>query len=169
MFDQKKYIKQWFKDNPEKKKEANERWRNSKKGKMAIKQWRKDNPKKVLRSRRKYRKNNLEKARESVRQWYKKIMKEDPKKIKQQDRRKHLFKKYNLSHEDWLKMWEDQDGKCLICGKPFTKPSDACVDHNHKTKKIRGLLCGKCNRGLGMFDDDQKIMKKAIKYLEVLP
>lgn len=41
-----------------------------------------------------------------------------------------------------------------------------CVDHNHKTGEIRGLLCGLCNSGIGHFKDKIKLLKKAIKYLE---
>ncbi|MDO9463776.1 MAG: endonuclease VII domain-containing protein [bacterium] len=82
---------------------------------------------------------------------------------KQAIRRKE--RKYGLSHEDWLRMYETQDGKCLICGKSFIKPSDAKVDHNHRTGKIRGLLCNNCNLGIGFLNDDPKIMIKAIEYL----
>ena len=41
-----------------------------------------------------------------------------------------------------------------------------CVDHDHKTNKIRGLLCNSCNRGLGYFRDDIRMVRKAAKYLE---
>ena len=73
--------------------------------------------------------------------------------------------RYNLSYEDWLRMWEGQDGKCVICGESFTKPSDSRVDHNHKTNKIRGLLCNKCNLGIGCFNDNPKLTTKATEYL----
>lgn len=74
--------------------------------------------------------------------------------------------RYGLSHEDWLIMWKDQDGRCIICGKSFDKPSDACVDHNHETDEIRGLLCNRCNLGLGIFDDDPELMISAAEYLD---
>jgi len=73
---------------------------------------------------------------------------------------------YGLSHKNWLKMWEDQNGRCKICGENFTKPGDANVDHNHKTGKIRGLICRKCNLGLGNFNDDPELLIKASKYLK---
>jgi len=40
------------------------------------------------------------------------------------------------------------------------------VDHDHKTGKIRGLLCKRCNVGMGYFKDDPSILKKAVRYLE---
>ncbi|MBA7572891.1 hypothetical protein ES708_14678 [subsurface metagenome] len=80
-------------------------------------------------------------------------------------RAKHIKTKYNLSHEDWLKIWESQDGKCSICGKSFIELSDACTDHDHKTDEIRGLLCRECNLGIGFFNDNPKLTAEATKYL----
>ena len=105
-----------------------------------------------------YRKDNQEYFKEYERQ---------RKKNNPGRHRKSMFKcKYNLSLEDWLKMWEDQNGRCEICGEKFIEPGDAHVDHNHKTNKIRGLLCSKCNFGLGNFDDDPGLLIKASKYLK---
>lgn len=55
-----------------------------------------------------------------------------------------------------------QKGKCAICKIDMTS---LCIDHCHKTNKIRGLLCNPCNLGLGNFKDNPKYLKKAIKYL----
>ncbi len=56
-----------------------------------------------------------------------------------------------------------QKGKCAICNKK--SKSKMVIDHNHKTGKIRGLLCIQCNSGLGMFRDSRKVLSRAIKYL----
>ena len=40
------------------------------------------------------------------------------------------------------------------------------IDHDHKTDSLRGTLCGKCNRGIGMFDDNADIIQKALDYLK---
>lgn len=76
-----------------------------------------------------------------------------------------LARRYNLSKEDYQDIWDKQEGKCAICGKFFDKKNIPHIDHNHKTKKVRGLLCRMCNWGIGHFNDDKKLLLKAIKYL----
>lgn len=80
------------------------------------------------------------------------------------------YKKYNLTYDDFKKMVASQDGMCLICG---SIPDEAdrmhpilCVDHEHKTNKIRGLLCHRCNTGIGQFNDNPELINKAILYLK---
>ena len=51
---------------------------------------------------------------------------------------------------------------CVICGSTRR----LCIDHDHATKKIRGVLCSKCNAGLGMFDDNATRLESAIRYLK---
>lgn len=75
---------------------------------------------------------------------------------------------YNITLEDYDTLFQLQGGVCAICGKPETsaKVSNLAVDHNHINGSIRGLLCNKCNRGLGYFEDDITILSKAIEYLK---
>lgn len=73
---------------------------------------------------------------------------------------KHL---YNISIEDYTALVEKSIGLCQICRK---KPKHKLfVDHCHTTGKIRGLLCRKCNIGLGMFEDNINILDNAKAYL----
>jgi len=109
-----------------------------------------------------------EESTQYMRQW----RKEHPERLKQwrRDNKVNLKKaklkhRYGLPYEEWLMIWESQDGRCIICKKKFKTPSDACVDHNHKTKKIRGLLCRKCNFGISNFYDDPKLTARATEYL----
>ena len=71
---------------------------------------------------------------------------------------------YGLTKDDYLELLFQQKGRCGICRKTFTKTP--CVDHNHKTNEIRGLLCSKCNSALAFLEDDPTIFKWAIEYLE---
>lgn len=102
----------------------------------------------------------------------------DKKRYKKKNKQAHinqLMKWYGLTLEDYEKLYEKQKGKCAICGifrsprnhKYGAKPHDSiCVDHDHKTKRVRGLLCFKCNFALGLMKDDIECFRKAVLYLE---
>lgn len=73
-----------------------------------------------------------------------------------------FIRKYNMSHPQYLKMIEDCSGLCEICLKE--KATD--IDHDHKTGKVRGMLCGDCNKGLGFMKDNINILNGSVEYLE---
>lgn len=82
-----------------------------------------------------------------------------------------LKKNYGMNREEYAALVIAQDGECAICGEQETtvirgKTISLAVDHDHVTGKIRGLLCINCNRALGMFKDDPKRLRKAIRYLK---
>lgn len=88
----------------------------------------------------------------------------NPKKYKQSQLRQRRKREYNLSDENFANMLEKQQHQCAIC---HVEIDWSChVDHNHTTGVVRGLLCGTCNTGLGMFKDNIEILREAIKYLE---
>lgn len=77
------------------------------------------------------------------------------------------YKQYNLTEEDYNLLYSLQEGKCKICGiSQFKLKTKLAVDHCHKTGKVRGLLCTKCNLGLGYFNDNYLILEKATEYLK---
>lgn len=76
------------------------------------------------------------------------------------------FKMSGFTQEDYAIKLAEQNGKCAICETSDSGKMDWCADHCHETKQKRGLLCRKCNSGLGHFNDDVEVMKKAIEYLE---
>lgn len=73
------------------------------------------------------------------------------------------LKKYGLTVEEYEKLYQQQNGKCAIC---YQKYEVLAVDHDHKTGKIRGLLCRKCNMILGAMNDNPQIYLNILKYLE---
>ena len=76
-------------------------------------------------------------------------------------------KKYGITKEDYNIMFNEQNGCCKICSKHQSELSATlAVDHNHLTGDVRGLLCGSCNRGIGLLQDDVGLLKAAIKYIE---
>ncbi len=89
-------------------------------------------------------------------------------KIATTSRLTHLQRRYGLTPDDYLAMYEDQGGCCAICGSDEYRGEDKCsfaIDHCHNTGEIRGLLCNKCNGGIGMLGDNPKLTKRATEYL----
>ncbi len=81
------------------------------------------------------------------------------------DKRRYLIQSYGISVNDYENILSSQNNSCAICGSDdWGKPSPS-IDHCHSTGEVRGLLCNKCNRALGMFGDDVFNMFNAIKYL----
>lgn len=78
-----------------------------------------------------------------------------------------------IPRRDALKILDSVDC-CEICGTPFITERNGeqkrnkwkHLDHNHKTGKIRGVLCGHCNSGLGMFRDNPELLQAAVEYLK---
>lgn len=82
-------------------------------------------------------------------------------------RRYNLMANYGMTIADFDRMNAAQNGLCEICGQPPKgKHKRLYVDHNHKTGRVRGLLCCICNLALGKLRDDKAILAQAIKYLE---
>lgn len=83
-------------------------------------------------------------------------------------RKRERVQIYKLSVEEYDEMLERQDGVCAICLTDEPGGQGAWhIDHNHETGKVRGLLCTRCNLGLGYFRDNQASLKRAMAYLEV--
>jgi hypothetical protein len=76
-----------------------------------------------------------------------------------------LKREYQLTLEEFAVMEKAQGGRCLICNNPPPEGKNLYVDHCHTTGKVRGLLCMKCNAGLGMFRDNLELLKSAMGYL----
>ena len=85
-------------------------------------------------------------------------------------RDKDLQRTYGITLEHYNQMLKDQEGKCAICRNPETQEIKGrvlrlAVDHHHGKGHVRGLLCAKCNRGLGFFRDNPELMIKAAEYV----
>jgi len=111
--------------------------------------------------------NNREKILERNRRWRDENL--------DAERRRRLKREYGITPEDFTRMLGEQNGRCAICGteiKGILEPlldglrTGIHIDHDHATGKVRGLLCGPCNKGLGHFKDNLARMRAAIDYLE---
>jgi|SRR5271166_3815920 len=128
------------------------KWRNSCKqcGIVDSNNWKRNNPDQRKQTRKKHYNNN-------------------------KDQYKNVILKclYKISLDDYNNLLIKQNELCAICNKKESSISKSSglikklsVDHNHETKKVRALLCEKCNRGLGYFCDDIEILDKASEYLK---
>lgn len=95
--------------------------------------------------------------------------KKNPSKMKEID----LKKNFGISLEYYYDLLEKQKEVCALCKRRETKvdgrsglPFALAVDHCHKTGKVRGLLCMKCNRALGLLEDNIDVLETAITYLK---
>lgn len=106
---------------------------------------------------------NLERKRQYEKEYYHKKNKE--KKIEQVTRWRRS-KLYGLSKEDYDRVLQNQKFCCKICGTHQEETHKGLhVDHCHEEGNVRGLLCYKCNTGLGQFNDNPDLLEKAKEYL----
>lgn len=129
-------------DEKERERQSARKYRNSEKGKITIKHYR-----------------SSEKGRENHNKTVRKYRKT------KKGRSANYQRKFGITLEDYDKMLDEQKGICAICKKPesvITKYGlvrRLAVDHNHKTGKVRALLCTKCNAYVGMFENEQHVGK----------
>lgn len=83
-------------------------------------------------------------------------------------RRRERLARYGLSEKDFDRLVASQDGACAICRREPPEGVNLAVDHSHADGRVRGLLCGPCNAGLGMFGDDPERLQAAIDYLRYI-
>lgn len=76
-----------------------------------------------------------------------------------------LAHKFGITLDEYRTRLEAQGGVCAICHNTCSSGRSLAVDHDHETGKVRGLLCGVCNRGLGNFADSVQNLRNAVAYL----
>lgn len=97
-----------------------------------------------------------------------KLWKPSPEALKvarQRTREWNRLKATGFTPEDFKAKLEEQGGVCAICGTDNPGKLDFCADHDHATGTQRGILCRKCNAGLGHFNDNIEALQIAIDYL----
>jgi len=76
-----------------------------------------------------------------------------------------LRSRYGIDMAKYTELLKQQQGVCAVCAKPESSNKRLAVDHNHTTGAVRGLLCGACNRALGLLADSPTRVASALKYL----
>ena len=106
--------------------------------------------------------SNRERASARMREWRQK----NKDKVAASNRRQQLRRNYGMTKAEYDQMLADQDGCCAICRTDTPGGRGTFhVDHDHATGEIRGLLCTRCNTGLGHFRDDPAMLRAALEYL----
>lgn len=129
---------------------------------------------------RKYVEANREKLREWQRQWqathadslrayrqkyHAKRLAADLAAVREEQRTAWLQRRYGLTISQFDAMVVAQDGRCAICGDTPADGRSLHIDHDHTSNRVRGLLCGHCNRAIGLFRDNPTVMASAVIYL----
>ncbi len=107
-------------------------------------------------------------CKKCVNEYQRSWSKSNPIKRNEYARKGWLRRNYGMTVDDFRLLLTEQGGRCAICGtdRSGQKSKYLHVDHCHKTKKVRGLLCDLCNRGLGYFRDESGLLLAAAKYLK---
>ena len=141
---------------------------------LRAKEWRENNKERLSEYNKKYAKANSERLSEKARlNRLKNKERQDAKHkewlAKNPDNKRNgdLLRQYGINLNDYHKMLEEQKHLCKICKGPPTGKGVLHVDHCHETGSVRGLLCNKCNIGLGHFNDSKELLQKALDYLTV--
>lgn len=121
--------------------------RNRDKRIRAVQEWKRRNPTKYAEQKRRYQQDPVYREKKRV-----------------SDRAGYLRRKYGLSVSDYEFLAASQGGVCAVCGK--ADQSGLHIDHAHDSRRIRGLLCGKCNKAIGLFDERPELFAEAARYLE---
>ncbi len=97
------------------------------------------------------------------------VFEKDKETIKINAKIRMLKYRYDITYEEYEKMYLTQEKKCLICEKEYELGgrNGLYVDHCHKTNNVRGLLCPGCNVAIGVLREDKKIFENAIRYLNL--
>lgn len=78
-----------------------------------------------------------------------------------------LKRRFGIGREDYERLLGEQGGVCALCqkGQSSSNKKWLCVDHDHSTGRVRGLLCSRCNQALGLLGDSEAIYLAVIAYL----
>ena len=80
-------------------------------------------------------------------------------------RKAELKRLYGITFDDYVNLYKKQNGVCAICLQECKTRKSLSVDHDHDTMAVRGLLCNRCNRAIGMLGEDPDILERAKEYI----
>jgi hypothetical protein len=111
-------------------------------------------------------------CKDCTREYHREYRFKNPEKAREIERNTERWEDYKITRKEYEILRMNQDFCCAICGIDEDDLSSVgrnkvlSIDHNHNTGVVRGLLCTRCNRCIGMFEDNVEYLRNAIKYLE---
>lgn len=170
-------MKQYYRDHKVEIAARGKQYRQAHKDKVAArkKQYYQDNKVEIAAKKKQYYQDNKAEIATAQRRYYQDHKAEIIERTKRygrshkiETRHNKLIYSYGVGLDEYDKLFTVQEGRCAICGKHQTELSKVLsIDHDHRTGKIRGLLCQNCNLALGNVFDDIWILEHAIKYLQI--
>lgn len=139
----------------------------------ASRRYRQTHQEATLEASREYHKTHLEARRKACRNWAEKNREYNHRRfrdwaVKNREKLQQKFrmKRFGVTEEQYQKLMQQQGGVCAICGESNQRLQALAVDHDHKSGKVRGLLCFLCNSVLGFAKDSPERLLEAALYLE---
>lgn len=163
------YQREYQRKNRERIRENQRRWeeRNIERVKEYRREHYKKNRERILQRQKEREAQDPEAHRKRKREAVAKWRVDNPERARENQRRGHVKRKYGLTLEEYEAILARG---CAICGAEddlqWSNKRRLCLDHNHANGKVRAALCHHCNVGLGSFQDDPKLMRKAARYIE---
>lgn len=154
------YSKKWYLEHKKECQERNRKYykKHKKRSLLVSKKWKAKNIDKVRTTHKLYAKKNKKRIAGNHKKWRMK----NPDKL----RKNKLWARYHITSEQYMAIFDRQKGCCAICNIHYSKlKSPLYVDHNHKNKIVRGLLCNKCNFAIGLLNESKILFNNALNYL----
>jgi hypothetical protein len=82
------------------------------------------------------------------------------------ERTRNMERRYGISVRDYVRLLFKQEAQCAVCNIRFTSKNKPYIDHCHISGEVRGLLCMKCNSGIGYLGDSIELLERSITYLK---
>jgi len=152
----------WVKANPEKNRQHQRKYTQANKAKISAAQSarRRSNREAILAKERVYR------TGENYKAYRRSLYLKNKERSLRTSRTNRLRRDYGLTVPEYDAMLALQKGLCAICDLPCKTKSRLCVDHDHQTGAVRGLLCRRCNRTLGQLEENPILIERLLKYIQ---
>lgn len=130
-----------------------------------IREYNAKNREKIRQGHKRWQENNPGRLQAYRKAYHAKRLADDLAAVRAEQRAAWLAHRYGLTPDEYAEMVAAQHNRCAICGDTPTAGKSLHIDHDHESGAVRGLLCGHCNRAIGLFRDSPDVIEMAAAYL----